>query len=619
MKNLLLLLICITSFNVFAQAPCATEMPQEQLDWLRNYKNSPWSSLKVSRANNFYYIPIKVHIVGDDDGNGYYRTRLLLSAFCKLNEQYASVGMYFYMYGDINYFNNSSMYDHSGFSVQTIVNTYNDVNAVNMYFVENPAGACGYFSGFGGKPFIAIRKSCGGIDNSTIAHEIGHYFSLPHTFSGWENRAQSEAARSSDERVDGSNCSFRGDNFCDTPADFISDRWNCPYTGTKLDFTGAPFAPDGSLYMSYANDACQNKFSPEQMDAMVEYLNSNSRRFLLNQPIPDTTIGNFTQLLLPEAEEIVPANYVQLKWNKVFNATHYFVSGTRFSNPNATSFEFITTDTSFLMEDIQPGFRYRWRVKPFNGANMCAPFSDEFAFTAAQPSAILPGVLVSPITCNGDNNGSISLNPIGGNPPYTYFWNNGQTTASINNLSNGNYRGTVYDVDNKEIYVDVDIVNPNPVLIEFTQSGSIVTAVPTGGTPPYTYEWSNSVTGSSISVNAGSYYHVYITDSRGCRSFRDSNGTTSVKENTSVVSALKVFPNPLTGNSTLNVEFNVSSTENVSVIVYDFSGRKVSENVAGNFSGVYKNTVDMSNLPKGVYLVKVAAGVEFITRRITIQ
>lgn len=618
MKNLLLVLFSFVTITTFAQEPCATIMPEEDMEWLRAYKLNPFGTMKASRSQNYYYVPVKVHIVGDNNGNGYYRPRFLLNTFCILREQFAQVGFHFYIKGEINYINNSALYEHQG-GVGSIVSANNDRNAVNMYFVEDPAGACGYYSGFGGNPFIAIRKSCGGINNSTVAHELGHYFSLPHTFSGWEGRNSNANPTNGDERVDGSNCSFRGDLFCDTPADFISNRWNCPYNGTKVDFNGDRYAPDGSLFMSYANDACQNKFSPEQIDAMIASL-TGPRSFLLNQSVPDTAVGTLTDLLLPENEATnVPANFVQLKWNKVFNATHYYVIGTRFSNPNAFAFEFITTDTTLLLDNLQAGFRYRWRVQPFNGANTCTPLSDEFAFTTTDPSDLLPGVLVDKITCNGFNNGSISLNPIGGTPPYSYFWNNTATSASLTNLAPGNYVVTVYDADNKEISVDIDIVNAAPIAINFNQAGSIVTAVPSGGTPPFTYLWHNGVTGTSVSVPGGGYYWVSITDANGCNSFRDSNGVTSV-ENQEQPSVLRVYPNPVDASNKLVVEFSATKIQDLKVSLFDFSGRTVYENNQANVNATStKEIIDVTSFAKGLYMLKITSGTESLMRKVVVQ
>lgn len=616
MKKLLFLFATLITIQLFAQSPCSTVMPQEQTDWLKNYKlNNPYSTLKTSRANGFNYIPVKVHIVGTDAGEGYYKMRFLLNTFCILQEQFRAVGFHFYIYGDIQYINNSDVYEHQSVS-SNFISTNNDPAAVNVYFVEDPSGACGYYSrSGGGRPYIMIRKSCGGIDNSTVAHELGHYFSLPHTFSGWEGRSSSDAATNFDEKVNGSNCAIRGDGFCDTPADFISDRWNCPYNGNKLDANGDRFEPDGSLFMSYANDACQNKFSEEQMDAMIAYLNDEVD-VLLRQPEPDTAITEDIELYFPSDENNLPFGYVNLKWNKVDGATHYFVTGTRFTNPNAVSFEFITTDTSTLIENLTPGFRYRWKVQPYNGANTCRGFSEEFAFTTLS-SDLIPGVLINGISCPGENDGSISLNPAGGDGSYNYEWSTGDFTNSISNLTPGNYSGTVTDNSGNSVEVNVDIVNPLPLKVTFTENGSIITAVVTGGKAPYTYEWQNGVNNVSLNNSGNSYYSVYVTDANGCVVFNDVNGSLSIEEE-KVLSNLKVFPNPLTNETTLNIEVNLVGTENVSLSIIDIFGKNII-NISETASSKYTKSLGLNNLSKGIYLVKLSSGNEVVSKRILIQ
>lgn len=67
---------------------------------------------------------------------------------------------------------------------------------------------CGYAYLSGPNDRVIMDNDCG--DNtSTLAHELGHYFSLLHTHS----------TSNGDELVDGSNCLNAGDLFCDTPAD----------------------------------------------------------------------------------------------------------------------------------------------------------------------------------------------------------------------------------------------------------------------------------------------------------------------------------------------------------------------------------------------------------------
>jgi len=43
------------------------------------------------------------------------------------------------------------------------------------------------------------------------------------------------------------------------------------------------------------------------------------------------------------------------------------------------------------------------------------------------------------------NDGTASVNVSGGVPPYTYYWSNGGTSSTINNLAPGNYNVTIFD------------------------------------------------------------------------------------------------------------------------------------------------------------------------------
>jgi len=49
------------------------------------------------------------------------------------------------------------------------------------------------------------------------------------------------------------------------------------------------------------------------------------------------------------------------------------------------------------------------------------------------------------VSCNGANDGFITGNALGGNAPYSYQWDNGSSSNTINNLSPGNYTLTLKD------------------------------------------------------------------------------------------------------------------------------------------------------------------------------
>jgi hypothetical protein len=51
----------------------------------------------------------------------------------------------------------------------------------------------------------------------------------------------------------------------------------------------------------------------------------------------------------------------------------------------------------------------------------------------------------NPASCSSCPDGTASLTPAGGTPPYTYLWNNGQTQSALNDLLPGDYTVTISD------------------------------------------------------------------------------------------------------------------------------------------------------------------------------
>jgi gliding motility-associated-like protein len=59
--------------------------------------------------------------------------------------------------------------------------------------------------------------------------------------------------------------------------------------------------------------------------------------------------------------------------------------------------------------------------------------------------------------CNGFNDGSIQLNVVQENPPYTYLWNTGSTGSVITNLAPGNYSVTVSDSTGNDSLISITV------------------------------------------------------------------------------------------------------------------------------------------------------------------
>lgn len=137
------------------------------------------------------------------------------------------------------------------------------------------------------------------------------------------------------------------------------------------------------------------------------------------------------------------------------------------------------------------------------------------------------GVITSQtnLTCFGDNNGSATVTPSGGTPPYSILWvPGGQTTGSVNGLSAGTYNVQIVDANNCQTSVPVTITEPldlavSPVIYnaDCGQCNGTVLLQVSGGAQPYTYNWTGGLpaTSSQTGLCAG-VYSVTITDANGC-------------------------------------------------------------------------------------------------------
>ncbi|MDA3862092.1 MAG: T9SS type A sorting domain-containing protein, partial [Melioribacteraceae bacterium] len=74
------------------------------------------------------------------------------------------------------------------------------------------------------------------------------------------------------------------------------------------------------------------------------------------------------------------------------------------------------------------------------------------------------------------------------------------------------------------------------------------------------------------------------------------------------------YPNPF--NPTTTIEFTISKNENVSLVIYNLLGQKVSELLNGNYtSGSYKITFDASQLSSGIYIYELRTASNVIAKK----
>ena len=153
-----------------------------------------------------------------------------------------------------------------------------------------------------------------------------------------------------------------------------------------------------------------------------------------------------------------------------------------------------------------------------------------------------------------NNNGSVNLTIAGGTSPYSYNWNNSETTQDISNLMSGNYLVTVTDANNCIAIMNVMIDNlSGPTLNVVTtnqscgQSNGSIDLQVSGGLPPYIFNWINGATASLLNNLSAGNYAVTVSDQSGCSLFT----TTSIISTSAPVINLNSFSSTIcAGNAT---------------------------------------------------------------------
>lgn len=377
--------------------------PATTLQWIEGLRaNGVLDEFATEQVQNTIFLPIKAHFIGNDQGGGRYTLAQLSQNLCELNEHYRTTGIQFYLRGDINYINSSAWYNLPSFATAGTINDLHNVSRViNVYFCNLSAmSLCGFANFPGtGEPQSTFRQGaiylsigCSGAGNSTWAHEMGHFLSLPHPFQTTSDAPAAAGA----ERVTRlanevaprlpANCATAGDRFCDTPADFRPDRWNCPGTnGTVRDINNDLFNPVGRYYMSYADDACQDSFSVQQKAAMrstVSVVNGQAgpRLYLTSPPIAtyDTILDSRPTHLHPANNSVNNVPNLTFRWNKVPGATMYLLRISRlftFTGPLIEDRIVYDTTYQYTGTAINPNVDYYWSLKAINHKVTCGNYS----------------------------------------------------------------------------------------------------------------------------------------------------------------------------------------------------------------------------------------------------
>lgn len=598
--NFLFLFTAVSLAQAANNGGCGTPAPPVWQSYLTEAERLNPSLLEDGSRGGLRWIPVYYHMVARNDGSGIQSLKDVFVSHCELNNEFQKFGMAFFIAG-IDTVKNTGLYGYATLDNNDAFPLYNKPNKCNVYINTNMPGICGEatFPGWasnGGGIFVA--GACHGEGTTTLIHEMGHYFRLLHTF---------ETAFGT-EFVDGSNCSSAGDGYCDTPADCVNYRAPCPFTDNTTDGHGDLYKTflDESLYMSYFNDNCTYKFSTEERAEMNASL-TNDRPNLLNQTMPDVTpLDSVTYISPIPGDTGLNSLGVVFRWHSVPRAQYYIFR----LMPSASSISIadtLITDTTFAVGNLGTSKTYRFRVTPISYGNTCG---EQSHLLTASTSPIKPTPSSVKPNCPGDATGSATITATNGLFPYTYLWDNGQTTATATNLSAGTYSVTITDSNNEVVVTSVTLTDPPVLTGSITKVGNNLNAYGAGGTAPYTYAWSNGVNGQfNNNIGFGSYT-VTITDSKGCTTTESFAFTSSGIELDTKVS-IKAFPNPAERVESLNLQIELNQNTEATVRLINMNGQLLQSYNRQFNSGTNTMTLPLAEIASGVYVA------EFVSKGFT--
>ena len=210
-----------------------------------------------------------------------------------------------------------------------------------------------------------------------------------------------------------------------------------------------------------------------------------------------------------------------------------------------------------------------------------------------QPTTLVQSISGVNALCAGSASADANYTLSGGIPPYSYFWNNGATTQSLANVNGGTYVVMAKDANGCTITDNITLIEPTDINIAGTVRNALcyqtptgaVDIVATGGTPGYTYNWTNSVTTANNDNIVAGNYTVTVVDANGCVKSADFTvaGSPQLIANVGVTSPRC--------NGDFSGSLTAIATGGTEPYVYLWSGGATGVSIDSLQAGIYQLTV----------------------------
>ncbi|MEO6189238.1 MAG: hypothetical protein ABIO44_01630 [Saprospiraceae bacterium] len=394
-KNLIIIILNLFLINInHAQQSgfCGTTLLDNQRIKDRMLQNRESIQSNDLRVGVITYIPISYWLSAKNDGSGRIRYVDVLLNICALNKIYVDQNIQFYLKGIFDV-NNIIIYeDPSSREGEAAINQINSINknAINIFVTSGAVsvnlGALAYYHY--SEDYIVCNGQIVNEDATILAHELGHFFTLVHTYYPWGSLVYDctmptpkeldfGSTKVLVEYVDrmkdrGFHCYFSGDGFCDTPADYDQGfGWlnGCVYSGCAKDPDDVPLDPDEKNIMGDFL-GCLTYYSLEQKAAIARDLKSTRRDYLRSSvynPPGDVSSPPINPVVVSSG-----FNAVTFKWESVPNATFYILEIAVLSFSNKSTYRnYILGRLDTTLTDLLANTKYVWKVTAYNSKSIC--------------------------------------------------------------------------------------------------------------------------------------------------------------------------------------------------------------------------------------------------------
>ena len=217
--------------------------------------------------------------------------------------------------------------------------------------------------------------------------------------------------------------------------------------------------------------------------------------------------------------------------------------------------------------------------------------------TVTEPTMLtVNATIIDPILCNGGT-GTIDVSGNGGTAPYT---GTGMLT-----ITPGVQTYMVSDANGCNAQTTVTITEPTPLVATSSATDELLGADGTatvnvsGGTAPYTYNWSSGGTGATETGLIAGIYSVNITDANGCLEVVEVTvgsqvGLTSINNDMNLL----IYPNP--AHTFIEIK-NLSSQVIDEIQVFSIEGKLIQ---VLSFNTTETITIDVSSWSNGSYILR---------------